>query len=300
MALLKNEFSWSVSRDDTFRKCHRMYYFQYYGSWGGWSDEADESTRKIYILKQLKTRQMWAGNKVHECIEKVIKKVHEGKKTINIKQSTDEILHIMRKEFINSKKRRYLNEPKSCALFEHEYEFQLSDSEWKKTADHVVECINNFFKSDIYKRILQLSIEQWLEAEKFSHFMLNGIKVYVVPDFAFRNEDEIVIYDWKTGKEETNNKLQLGCYALYAIQKWSVKPEQIRTVEFYLSSGNHNEYNLTNLELEQDCKYIAKSAKAMKDLLDDQSSNIATEEQFSLSEVEQVCQYCNYQKICPR
>ena len=108
MALLKNEFSWSVSRDDTFRKCHRMYYFQYYGSWGGWSDEADESTRKIYILKQLKTRQMWAGNKVHECIEKVIKKVHEGKKTINIKQSTDEILHIMRKEFINSKKRRYL------------------------------------------------------------------------------------------------------------------------------------------------------------------------------------------------
>ena len=41
MTTFKNEFSWSVSRDSTFRKCQRMYYYQYYGSWGGWNDDAD-------------------------------------------------------------------------------------------------------------------------------------------------------------------------------------------------------------------------------------------------------------------
>jgi len=28
MKEFKNEFSWSVSRDDTFRKCRRMYYIE--------------------------------------------------------------------------------------------------------------------------------------------------------------------------------------------------------------------------------------------------------------------------------
>ena len=99
MTTFKNEFSWSTSRDDTFRKCLRMYYFHYYGSWGGWSDEVDDRTRKIYILKQLQTRQMWAGKKVHECIEKVIKDIHDGIETIHAKQSIDKTLNVMRQEF---------------------------------------------------------------------------------------------------------------------------------------------------------------------------------------------------------
>ena len=177
---------------------------------------------------------------------------------------------------------------------------QLPDSEWKNAADHVVECLNNFFKSDVYKRILQLSNEQWLEVERFSHFIFDDIKVYVVPDFAFRSGDEIFIYDWKTGKEEANNKLQLGCYGLYATKQWSIKPEQISTVEFYLSSGIDKESNLTNKELDQVCKYITKSVEAMKGLLDNSLSNIASEEKFSFPEYEQVCQYCNYRKICPQ
>jgi len=301
MTIFKNEFSWSISRDDTFRKCRRMYYFQYYGSWGGWSDEIDERTRKIYILKQLQTRQMWAGNKVHECIEKVIKNIHDGIKTINTKQSINETLDIMRQEFKNSKKRKYLKEPKACALFEHEYELKLPDTEWKNTADHVIKCLNIFFDSDVYRSICQLSDEKWLEVEKFSYFQYDDIKVYVVLDFAFRNGDETVIFDWKTGKEEAgNHKLQLACYGLYAIQQWGVKPEQIRTIEFYLSSGKQNGYYLTDFELDPIHQYIENSIKAMKEILDNPQANIASEDRFSFSENEQVCQYCNYLKVCPK
>ena len=56
MMIYENEFSWSVSRDSTFRKCHRMYYYQYYGSWGGWESDADDITRTVYILKHLQNR----------------------------------------------------------------------------------------------------------------------------------------------------------------------------------------------------------------------------------------------------
>ena len=78
MIEFKNDFSWSVSRDDTFRKCRRMYYFQYYGYWGGWEIDADDRTRMIYILKKLQNRQMWAESKVHECIESTLNEIKTG------------------------------------------------------------------------------------------------------------------------------------------------------------------------------------------------------------------------------
>ena len=69
---LKNEFSWSKSREDCFRRCPRQYFFTYYGSWGGWDKRAPERTRAIYIYKQLQSRQQWIGATVHNCLRWVL------------------------------------------------------------------------------------------------------------------------------------------------------------------------------------------------------------------------------------
>ncbi|MBU1700874.1 MAG: PD-(D/E)XK nuclease family protein, partial [Candidatus Eisenbacteria bacterium] len=55
---LKNTFSWSHSRKRLFDDCPRAYYFRYYGSWEGWLHDAPPLARALYILKQLKSRQM--------------------------------------------------------------------------------------------------------------------------------------------------------------------------------------------------------------------------------------------------
>jgi hypothetical protein len=65
---LRNELSWSHSRYETFRECLRRYFYHYYGSWGGWQDDADPLTRRLYILKQLKNRHLWAGGVVHDAV----------------------------------------------------------------------------------------------------------------------------------------------------------------------------------------------------------------------------------------
>src|SRR2546426_8104551 len=69
MGELANEFSWSRSRDNTFQECRRRYFYHYYGAWGGWDAGATEDVRRLYILKQLASRQQWAGRVVHEAIE---------------------------------------------------------------------------------------------------------------------------------------------------------------------------------------------------------------------------------------
>jgi len=54
------EFSWSVSRHDTFASCKRRYFYSYYAS---------EDDPEIRRLKKLSALPRWAGTVVHETTE---------------------------------------------------------------------------------------------------------------------------------------------------------------------------------------------------------------------------------------
>ena len=300
MTTFKNEFSWSVSRDDTFRKCRRMYYYQYYGFWGGWDFASDKRNRAIYILKQLQNRQMWAGSTVHACIENTLNEIKIGIEKMEIGQKIETTLNLMRKEFLSSKNKNYLTDPKTCALFEHEYGLEVSEEEWKSNADNVVECLKQFFNSDVYEEIIQLSDNQWPELEQFPFFYLEDFKIYAVLDFAFRRNDEIIIYDWKTGREDPEkDKFQLACYGLFAIHRWNIKTDKVKLVDFYLSNDNQNEFSLEDFEIDEIQDQIMNSINEMLDMLDDPQENIAREDGFPFTENEQICKYCNFSSICP-
>jgi len=46
--------------------------------WGGWLKDAPKRIRQIYLLKNLKNRFMWAGEKVHDCIKHTLKNLRRG------------------------------------------------------------------------------------------------------------------------------------------------------------------------------------------------------------------------------
>ena len=200
MSEISNEFSWSKSRDEIFQTCPRQYYFNYYAYWGGWESNAPERTRQIYILKNLKNRFMWAGGKVHDCIKHTLKNLQRGISVLDVDEIVSITLDQMRDEFRSSRGKRYLLYPKTCALFEHEYELDLPDDQWKKTAEDVEQCLRNFYRSETFTMLQELPQENWLEVEDFSFFFLDGIKIWAVIDCSFRTEDGVVIIDWKTGR----------------------------------------------------------------------------------------------------
>ena len=86
----RNKFSWSVSRDDTFLNCPRQYYFNYYGYWGGWEIDAPDRVRRIYVLKKIKNRAMWAGQVVHDCIARSLQNISRGVPVLEL----DEIVQV--------------------------------------------------------------------------------------------------------------------------------------------------------------------------------------------------------------
>src|SRR5512139_879956 len=275
MTELKNEFSWSKTRDEVFKTCPRQYWFAYYGYWNGWLENAPERTRQIYVLKNLRNRHMWAGEKVHECIQRSLDNIRRGIKVLSVDEIVSITLDQMRAEFRSSRSKNYLKNPKTCALFEHEYGMEVTDEQWKETANNVETCLRNFYASDIYDGLKSHPRDQWLEVEEFSSFHLDNTRVNLAIDCAIKEGGDVYLYDWKTGKSLSEDlSIQLACYALYFMEKWQVHPESLRIIEYNLSFDKSNWFSITHGEVENIKGYIRGSIMDMQSLLKDVKNNI--------------------------
>jgi hypothetical protein len=206
----------------------------------------------------------------------------------------------MRDEFRSSRDRRYRVYPKTCALFEHEYELDISDEQWKAIADDVEHCLRNFYGSKIFSLLKGLPRERWLEIEDFSSFYLDGTRIWAVIDCSFQSEEGVTIIDWKTVRgTESDLSLQLSCYAMYGVEKWRTRPEEIKLVEYNLLSNQSAEFLVTAGEINNTKTYIRGSIADMRSLLADVENNVPREEGFFKKiEDERIRNRCNFRKVC--
>jgi CRISPR/Cas system-associated exonuclease Cas4 (RecB family) len=301
MSTFKNDFSWSISRDRIFQICPRQYYFNYYAYRSGWERDAPERTRQIYILKNLKNRFMWAGEKVHDCIKHTLTNLRRSISVLDVEQIISITLNQMREEFRSSREKRYLTHTKTCALFEHEYDVSILDADWKKTADNMELCLRNFYSSETFDMLKVLPRQMWLEVEDFSSFNLNNTKIWAVLDCSFRTEDGgVTIIDWKTGRSISEDvSMQLSCYAMYAMDKWGIDPENVKLIEYNLLSNQSVEFTVGASEIENTKAYIAGSIADMQSLLTDVANNVPKEEKaFQKVGDERIRTNCNFRKVC--
>jgi len=303
MAELKNEFSWSKSREDCFHRCPRQYFFTYYGSWGGWDKRAPERTRAIYIYKQLQSRQQWIGATVHNCLRWVLATLRKKGAAPEEETALGNMAKRLQVDFQDSGEGLYWENPKDhCALLEHEYEdLEVSDEEWQQLTEKALHCVSAFYQSDVLKNLSALPGDHWLELEDLASFDVNGIKAWVQLDCAHRDGAGARIYDWKTGKADTAaTREQLALYTLYAASRWKLAPEAIAAMEFNLATGETFEHHAAPADLDAARARVAESAAAMKALLDDPAGNVAREESFAMTDNERTCRHCNYRRVCPK
>jgi integrase len=304
MKELKNEFSWSKSRDETFRECARKYFFQYYGYWNGWRDDANPRAREIYILKRLQTRQMWVGDHVHRTLKQVLHALKAGQPGPAEDAAVASMLDAMRADFKASRSKLYRSNPKakSCAFFEHEYDQAVPDADWKAAAEKAEQSVRAFMKSDMLQALRALPAADWLEIEEFSGFPLDGLRILVQLDAAYRKDGVIHVIDWKTGRRaDEANELQLACYALYAMHQWKVEPAQVSCTLFYLPSCESTQWTPSPERLESVKEHAHESADEMLFPLTDPQNNVADDEDvFEMTEDERACRRCNFLRVCPK
>ncbi len=297
MAELKNDFSWSKSREETFRRCPRQYWFHYYGSWGGWDRRAPERTRTIYVLKQLESRQTWMGSTVHNCLRWVLNTWRQTGTPPAEEVTLAHLAKRLQSDYQNSGEGLYWDDPKKfTGLLEHEYDDRdVAEEIWRAVFEKAVACVSAFYHGEVFSHLQTVPRVDWLEIEDLQSFQLDGYKIWVQLDFAHRNGDGVVIYDWKTGRADaTATREQLASYIFYAVEKWKAAPEHVLAREFNLAHQSLHESRLSLGELAATREAIKAAAMEMEKL------HGAPEDHFPYTDNERDCAHCNFTRVCPK
>jgi len=304
MTTLTNDFSWSHSRHELFQTCLKRYYFAYYASWGGWDESSHARVRELYRLKRLHTRQQWAGHHAHQAIESLIKNARRDPGGTLALAVAPRQLDLMRREFRNSRAGAYRADPAHVpGLFEHEYQLDVPPEEWKATVDRVSDALRHFLASDLWRELQALPNDAVLAVERRTHFLLDGLKVFAVPDLVLRRNNKITIYDWKTGTTPLcEHRTQLGIYSLLAIdQHWSTSPDEIEAVAYNPILHQQETFSYTADDLDTLREFIRDSADEMLFPLENPETNSAGDgSTFDCTESEVPCKTCPFLRACPR
>jgi PD-(D/E)XK nuclease superfamily len=299
MPELINEFSWSRSRDATFQDCRRKYFLHYYGAWGGWDADAADNVRRLYILKQLASRQMWAGRVVHDAIEMALH-VFRQRREVPVEPFIADVVERMRGEWRGSRAGRYRDSPKTLALFEHEYALDLKPEVWQALRGNVVTCLRNFFRLPLLAAIRGTTPEHWSIEHWSKVFDFEGTPVWIAPDFGYWNAaGRLTLVDWKTGASDADaTAFQLGCYALYAREVLGVEPAQVDLLEANLREPTVTPLKWDDRRLDTIREQLRLSIRSMRAYLADSAGNVARIEDFERTEELRICRWCNFRAVC--
>jgi PD-(D/E)XK nuclease superfamily len=293
-----NEFSWSRTRDNVFQECRRRYYYHYYGAWGGWDAGAEETARILYALKQLGTRHMWAGRLVHEAVERSLLALRDGY-ALSETSLVEDTVRQMREEWKASRAGVYRESPKRAGLFEHEYRVPIKDREWQALRDHVIRCLRNFHRLALLAEIKRTPAYRWILIEDIGSFPWEATTIFTAPDFGYWNEaDRLQLIDWKTGGGGEDAALQLGGYALYALEVLRVELPRVDLLEVNLREGRVMSHPWDEESLERVREHIRLSVRSMKAYLKDPEQNLAEEANFEKTEDVRICRWCNFRQLC--
>jgi hypothetical protein len=299
MGELVNEFSWSRSRDATFQDCRRRYYLHYYGAWGGWDTTAPADVRRLYVLKQLASRQMWAGRIVHDAIEMALH-VYQQRREVPVEPFIADVIERMRSEWRSSRDGRYREAPKTPALFEHEYALDLKPEVWQMLRRNVETCLRNFFRLPLLAEIRRTPPEHWSIEHWSKVFDFEGTPVWIAPDFGFWNDaGRLTLVDWKTGASDPEStSFQLGCYALYAREVLGVEPAKVDLLEANLREPAVTPLGWDDGRLEKIRDQLRLSIRSMRAYLADPAQNMARMDDFERTEELRICRWCNFKVVC--
>lgn len=312
MAELKNVFSWSFSAAEDFEECRRRRYWAKYAMWGGWEAGATDLQRNAYRLGKMENLFSIRGNAVEKAVMWALREKQAGREP-----GADQAYETQARPYLNSRwdesqqKRWEINPKKYCCLHEHYYGGLgvLDKRGTMEVVDGIIKsvkiCVSNFIEK-ILPKLSAVKPEQEIKvaaagAGDPESFVLGGVKIYAIPDYAYFADGGIRIHDWKSGKKREKHSCQMEMYALWAAIKYGAAPENIRGYLEYLSSGETQALEFTEQRLSSARERIAQSVSDMASYLVDgdiAGNKPLPPEDWEMAESMATCGKCVFRELC--
>ncbi|MFN0117474.1 MAG: PD-(D/E)XK nuclease family protein [Elusimicrobiota bacterium] len=277
---------WSKSRVSTFKECQRKFLFS--GPTINSFKISEETKTEVLRLKKIKNRFLWTGSFIHEAIGHLLKQVRQGEKVFDIEEILSKFKISMREQFVNSKSQTL----SASRLFEHEFQIQIAQEEWKRQWDNVEKTIRWFFQSSWFLKLKDLGPESWKVIDEVVRFELNGTQAYAKIDCAVEVKGNFFLIDWKTSSSMESSALKVA--ALYSFEQWGADPSNVQAHAVNLFTGKSERIDIdedalmeTQMKIEEEAAQLFEAQTQLGD--DPLKLPMASS---------QACLQCSYQKIC--
>ena len=278
---------WSHSRYDTFQNCKRLYYYTYYTRF-----DTEFPREKIQQLKSLASVPLVIGDIAHRTIEKILTRLITTEIPIDREKLDAYIRGLIRTDVTEK-------------TFFETYYHKLVAIDEEEIFEKVRVCVYNFLESDRFRWILEEGVahkQNWIiEPPGFGETVIEGSKAYAKFDFLYRDDGQILIFDWKTGSEDVQKHVkQLRAYSYWASYHLDADPRIITPIIAYL----YPEYQEIECDFDEEHFHefavsVREQIANMESYCEDVNANRPmSKDHFPMKDYSKFCDHCSFNELC--
>lgn len=299
------KFSFSAERG--FRRCQRQYYFR---DIAAWHNAKDPIRREAFVLKQLKTIELWRGHVVHRGIEKFVIPSLESNSTVDWNSVADQTVEMARRQLAFSAARKYRQKGLSktaaaddyCALAVHEGGGDVSEDDFKAVEGTMRTVFSNLGGMHEFWAGMRGVRRFFSEPPVFTEY--EGVRVEGHIDLMFfRAAGRPTIVDWKlyegTGGSDAGFQTAMYAWLLCRMPAWRVSsPADVELLEVRLLDSQviHHRCDSETLEALEDKIY--RGIHDIQALTGGLGYGELTIDDFAYANSPGTCALCPFRPMC--
>lgn len=299
--------SWSFSAERCFRRCQRQYYFREIAAW---HNAKDPLRREAFVLKQLKTLELWRGLLVHEGIERFVVPCLEAGQRVDWDNAIVQTIATANQQVAFSAAKRYRAKGVTktgagheyCALLPHERGEIIPPEALEDVYSTIERCFRNLSKMEELWGEVRDCGRMWAELPVRVDY--DGVSLEARLDLLFfRKYGNPTIIDWKAYESQAGSDahLQTALYGWSLCQhpKWSVHhAEDVELLEVQLLDGQLIRHPSTTEGFRELEDRIYRSISEIRSLCGDGLYGEQDLSDYQFASNPNNCQYCPFRPLC--
>lgn len=303
---MSERIKWSFSADKCFRRCQRQYFLQYLAAW---HSTKDPLRREAFLLKQVKTPELWHGNLIHRGIELHVVPALQAHRAIDWTAAIQQTCDMAKRQFAFSAARRFREGGSKgqagddyCALSVHNSDGETGVAVLEKALETVRTAITNF--SEMRELLAELEGRQayWPELKVRVDYDAAAIEAHIDLMF-FKEFGKPTIVDWKISESEGGGDVDLQtalyAWALCRHPKWRVeRGEDCELLEVQLLRKTVLRHRADEATFDRLEDRIYRGLDRMTALTQGEKYSAAMLQRFDFAANPNSCHFCSMLALC--
>ena len=304
---MSETIKWSFSADKCFRRCQRQYLLQYLAAWHSTKDPV---RKEAFLLKQVKTPELWHGNLIHRGLELFVVPELQAHRAIDWARAIQLTSEMAKRQFAFSSTRSFREDGMTkakvgddyCALGVHELAEGEHSSVLSKALE-VVECsLTNLSEMQDFLSEIEGKTKYWPELKVRVSYDAAAIEAHIDLLF-FKEFGKPTIIDWKISESQGGGDadLQTALYAWALCQHptWRVeRPEDCELLEVQLLRKTVLRHRSDQATFDRLEDRIYRGLDQMLSLTQGEKFTLPMTDRFDFAMNPNSCGFCSMKPLC--